>query len=171
MSAAEAVGTTNRPTSSVGFSEASEDSPTPKLIQKSLRVAPESGATAFGLTESLTNREVRRLQPLSKQVVKVLRHFDAHDRPRVLAYLLEQPDLAPVILEAEAELRLRFPHSRLTLTIVGDPAGIDGDLFVEVFTSLPVAEAYELLVRFDDEWLIAASRRVRGAFNVNLRFE
>ena len=91
----------------------------------------------------------------------------------VRAFLLANPDVVPLVVEAAAEVRARWPEERsLALDILHDAEDetAAGELYAVVPTVLPPEEALPRMARFRQEWLNDAARRGKGRFNVVLAY-
>jgi hypothetical protein len=91
----------------------------------------------------------------------------------VLEFLNKYPnlELASVLFEAREEVKKHFPSERLSLEVIADPELIEvEDLWLYIFTSLPVKEARQKLKQLDNEWFLDQMNRTNGLFNFNLRF-
>ena len=87
-------------------------------------------------------------------------------------YILKNPNLAGLLLEAYSELSRFFgsnPTVKLAVTI--DPEEGFRELFAYVKTTAPVGEAIDKLDAFDAEWFLDNLYRAENKLNFNLEFE
>lgn len=86
-------------------------------------------------------------------------------------FLQEHKELILLLNEAYRELRKYFLSEDLKLELVSDPE-ISGDkqLFVYIFTSLPVTDALNKFDEFDEQWWLDRVDRANDLLNFNLRF-
>jgi hypothetical protein len=89
----------------------------------------------------------------------------------VINFIKEHQELISLLNEAYKELRKYFLSEDLRLKLVSDPeiAG-DQQLFVYIFTALPVTDALKNIDEFDEQWWLDRVDRANGLLNFNLRF-
>ena len=90
----------------------------------------------------------------------------------VKEYILKNPNLAGLLLEAYSELSRFFgsnPTVKLAVTI--DPEEGFRELFAYVKTTAPVEDAIDKLDAFDAEWFLDNLYRAENKLNFNLEFE
>lgn len=98
----------------------------------------------------------------------VLRQAD-----EVQAYLADNPDLLPLLMEASSKIpEFLPPDGPIVLEILWDPEDEDdgGELFAVVPTDLGWEEVRPRMDRLLRDWLIEAGRFTAGRFNVDVEF-
>lgn len=116
---------------------------------------------------SLVERKTLNSRLLSKLSNKyVLRKSLA-----VISFIEEHQELVYLLDEAYEEIRKYFSSEDLRLELVSDPEiAEDQQLFVYIFTALPVTDALKKLDKFDEQWWLDRLDSANGLLNFNLRF-
>jgi hypothetical protein len=86
-------------------------------------------------------------------------------------YLVQRPQLIPVLQEAHTVVHQYFPDSVLELAISNDVEDEGEEAFIYIHTHLPVQDAMARLDKLDEAWFLEADARSGYSFNINLRFE
>lgn len=133
------------------------------------------GHTTIGTTSNITYETAelfKRAMHLRQTWGHIRTYYTSDNWLQVFRYIDHSEALQAALIEAVPVLAEAFPNSRLELHLSTD-LGYEGEdeLFIYVHTSMDVMAALEQLTRVDNEWLVAASRRTGGAFNVNLRLQ
>jgi hypothetical protein len=81
----------------------------------------------------------------------------------------ERPDLQRLLDEATVRLGELFPGAPLRRSLQRDEAGVlPAEVILSVVTDIPLADAFDLLDRFDEDWWLEASARGDGQMTVTV---
>lgn len=99
--------------------------------------------------------------------------IDSPGREDVRTYLGRHPELVPVVIEASERISEFLPSAHRPVLELGpyqEGKEEEGTLFVVIQTEREWEEVRPLLVRLRREWLIDASRRADGRFNIGVDY-
>lgn len=104
---------------------------------------------------------------------KFVLKYTIDDYKKVYAYLLENEYLTPFIEDSVVKLEEYFVKSKkdMVLKIQSDPedASNDGNLYLELISSLNIDEVLEIFNKFQREWLIPTLGSKIALFNIILK--
>jgi hypothetical protein len=123
----------------------------------------ESEAVRRAVDGALGQDDLSRLQFL----------YRIDDTGGVGGYIRRHPEIVPLLEEARGQMTAIFGStSQARLELLLDPEEGSESLFaIVVVPGLPPAEAWARLDRFDEDWLLDATPRIRGLFNVHVGFD
>jgi len=95
------------------------------------------------------------------------------DSRETFQFIIEQPTITSLIIEAHDKITTLFPGERLGLEVKTDPE-IAGSrtLWINIYTKLEVDAAFEKLMILDDTWWLEAVNSVtKSNLHINLEWE
>jgi hypothetical protein len=129
------------------------------------------------LSPSPVQNEVRErrhsvARDLTKDEVAALdRVYLIRERGKVSNFLATNGFLLPLLKESAQEIRKRFgQETALVLRMSVNPDGEDRELFINIQTPLPFAEAFPLLERIDEEWWLDNASKANGKLELILEY-
>jgi uncharacterized protein YuzE len=98
--------------------------------------------------------------------------YRIEDYPEVLSYLIANPFLIGILLEAPGKVGGHFgPDTPLDLEIFTDPEDEDSqELFVLIHADLTPEQALQRLANLDREWWLETSALTRCRLNLDIRY-
>ena len=107
----------------------------------------------------------------TQKVDRVEAIYTMSDALRIRTFIRDRPVLADMLIEAYDRIAGLFgPAPQIVLSIDGDPAGEDSELFGSILTPLDVPEALNNLNEFDQSWFLDQISRTEGKLNFNVTF-
>jgi hypothetical protein len=83
--------------------------------------------------------------------------------------LSERPEIHRLLVDAAARLGNLFPGAPLRVALQQDESGAHSpEIILSAVTDLGLAEAFDRLDRFDDEWWLDASSQSNGLITVTV---
>ena len=83
--------------------------------------------------------------------------------------LSERPDIQHLIVEADTRLGALFPGAPLRVSLQRDESGLlPAEIILSVVTEMRLADAFDRLDRFDEEWWLDASALANGLMTVTV---
>lgn len=115
---------------------------------------------------------------LVDQITEVLEYLEKNDcdirnRAAILKFLLYHPHIIQYLREAVDQIFKYFENYQKTaLGLVFDPEieKDEGELFLNIVTSIEPEEAFSRLDKIDDNWFIPIVAQKALNFNLNIRF-
>ena len=97
--------------------------------------------------------------------------FTVHDTQAVIDFLVDHPQLSPLLEEARNHVRRHFPHAPLDLRIApGNGSEDDQQLVLSIATQLAPQAAVDNLRLLDRSWWLSAVARADGKLLLTLTF-
>ncbi len=108
---------------------------------------------------------------LTQKVDRIVAIYTMRDILGIRTYIRAHQTLADMLIEAYDQIARFFgPVPQIVLSIDGDPAGEDSELFGSILTPLDVPEALNNLNEFDQSWFLDQISRTEGKLNFNVTF-
>lgn len=101
---------------------------------------------------------------------RVAKAYDVRDAPRVTGFLIANPYLGPLLIEAREQIERFFPSSRKpAVDLVVDSESEDHEqIFVSIAECATAAELLKRLRAFDETWWLDAAPRSRGKLLIDI---
>jgi hypothetical protein len=82
---------------------------------------------------------------------------------------VKRPDFQRLLVEAVDRLSALFPGAPLRVSLQRDESGVlPAEVILSVVTEMKLADAFDRLDRFDDEWWLDASALANGVMTVTV---
>ena len=133
---------------------------------------PETWAQVDSGTHEFGTDAAERL--VSRCIEQISQDYMLRDGGDVRAFLVENPSLTSLLLEAIPHISAVFgDDSEVVLQLITDPEHSTKHviLFANILTSLSAEEALVLLDVFDEQWFLDHIHRARGRLTFSLEFK
>ncbi|MGC9780508.1 MAG: hypothetical protein HZR80_14775 [Candidatus Heimdallarchaeota archaeon] len=97
--------------------------------------------------------------------------FELRDKKEIVYYLLEFPELLPILQQAPLIIQNYFKSSPLVLEVRKDPEEGSKNLMLYIQTSLSSEKAYKKLDEIDEQWWLIASKEIGGLLCLHVEFQ
>ncbi len=98
-------------------------------------------------------------------------NYSFRNKNEIASYLLEFPELIPILREAPMVIKTYFKKASLVLELQTDPEDGSEILLLYIQTSLPVKEAYALLTKIDEIWWLEKSKKIGDLMCLHIEFQ
>jgi len=97
--------------------------------------------------------------------------FELRNRKEIVYFLLEYPELVPILHQAPLIIKNYFRNSPLVLEIREDPEEGSKTLLLYIQTSSSAEKAYKILDEIDEYWWLEKSKEIGGLLCLHVEFE
>lgn len=97
--------------------------------------------------------------------------FTIRDKNRVIYYILEYPELVPIINQAYLIISGYFKNPSLVLEVRKDPEEGSEILVLYIQTSLSAEKAYTKLDQIDEHWWLEVSKEIGDLLCLHVEFQ